>query len=551
MSELSGDRKLLQFSVGPVLCCADSVSIHRIIEPPEHLVHLPGHIKHPAIFRHEGRVVSVVDMRSLFGLPASGENEKLIIAETSAGVFGYWVDEVSTIVSDAEGKWGLLPSVVPRSLFDAAFSLQGKLILHVDFEKLVNADATPWVYESGLYSEEAVEEQPDQEAQMEEPAASHDEHRSQIKRPDIPPPTKQHVEPRRAQAPLSKQAASAPPRTSVQPRPVTPRVTEPVTGRTEKQFSAPVSRADTPVPHPAVSIKESRPQDSSPYQEPVMKERLQEDREESSSWLLPGFVGLVFILGIAYLVMTLFSDPVKVIPVSKNSTEVKQSVDDKGSGPAVTPEESGEDQVDPIQAEIQVIEIPASPVEQSSEAKPEQEKPDAQEVGASSITRDGDIVTITVYEDVAPDVIDEQKAAENLISEPQEAMQPEFYDQPPEQEMTDPVVKTVAQEYLGVVWSHARQSLVDSSQKISAAEGSEDVEPESVQMPIPLKPVLRVEEVTHIVVKGDTLWDIAKRYINDPFRYPELARLSKIRNPDLIYPGDRVRIRIIRHANGL
>jgi nucleoid-associated protein YgaU len=70
-------------------------------------------------------------------------------------------------------------------------------------------------------------------------------------------------------------------------------------------------------------------------------------------------------------------------------------------------------------------------------------------------------------------------------------------------------------------------------------------------MPISLKPVLRVEEVTHIVVKGDTLWDIANRYINDPFRYPELARLSKIRNPDLIYPGDRVHIRIIRHANGL
>ncbi len=49
-------------------------------------------------------------------------------------------------------------------------------------------------------------------------------------------------------------------------------------------------------------------------------------------------------------------------------------------------------------------------------------------------------------------------------------------------------------------------------------------------------------EIIHIVVKGDTLWDIAARYVHDPFRYPELARLSRIRNPDLIYPGDRVRI---------
>lgn len=49
-------------------------------------------------------------------------------------------------------------------------------------------------------------------------------------------------------------------------------------------------------------------------------------------------------------------------------------------------------------------------------------------------------------------------------------------------------------------------------------------------------------EIVHLVVKGDTLWHIAQRYVNDPFRYPELARLSNIRNPDLIYPGDRVRI---------
>ena len=50
--------------------------------------------------------------------------------------------------------------------------------------------------------------------------------------------------------------------------------------------------------------------------------------------------------------------------------------------------------------------------------------------------------------------------------------------------------------------------------------------------------------VTHVVVKGDTLWDIAEEYVKDPFRYPELAELSKIKNPDLIYPYDLVRIHI-------
>jgi nucleoid-associated protein YgaU len=50
------------------------------------------------------------------------------------------------------------------------------------------------------------------------------------------------------------------------------------------------------------------------------------------------------------------------------------------------------------------------------------------------------------------------------------------------------------------------------------------------------------QEHVHLVVPGDTLWHIARRYLGDPFRYAELAKLSRIKNPDLIYPGDIVRI---------
>lgn len=48
--------------------------------------------------------------------------------------------------------------------------------------------------------------------------------------------------------------------------------------------------------------------------------------------------------------------------------------------------------------------------------------------------------------------------------------------------------------------------------------------------------------IVHRVVPGDTLWDIAGHYRGDPFQYPEPARLSRIHDPDLIYPGDSVRI---------
>ncbi len=57
-------------------------------------------------------------------------------------------------------------------------------------------------------------------------------------------------------------------------------------------------------------------------------------------------------------------------------------------------------------------------------------------------------------------------------------------------------------------------------------------------------PQTQLRVVTHVVVKGDTLWDIAEAYVNNPFRYPELAELSNIKDPDLIYPYEHVRIHI-------
>lgn len=57
-----------------------------------------------------------------------------------------------------------------------------------------------------------------------------------------------------------------------------------------------------------------------------------------------------------------------------------------------------------------------------------------------------------------------------------------------------------------------------------------------------LPSVSEEKTIVHIVAKGDTLWAIANRYVRDPWRYPELAKLSNIKNPHRIYPGNKVKI---------
>ena len=51
-------------------------------------------------------------------------------------------------------------------------------------------------------------------------------------------------------------------------------------------------------------------------------------------------------------------------------------------------------------------------------------------------------------------------------------------------------------------------------------------------------------EVTHVVKKGDTLWDLAKEYLKDPFRWPDVFERNTdvVENPHWIYPGETIRI---------
>lgn len=84
---------------------------------------------------------------------------------------------------------------------------------------------------------------------------------------------------------------------------------------------------------------------------------------------------------------------------------------------------------------------------------------------------------------------------------------------------------------------------------ISMIFASSAVKADEVQVPLnsdeaqPQTEKAVEETFTYTIVPRDTLWDISGKFLKNPFRWPKIWKLNPyIKNPDLIYPGNVVRI---------
>lgn len=98
--------------------------------------------------------------------------------------------------------------------------------------------------------------------------------------------------------------------------------------------------------------------------------------------------------------------------------------------------------------------------------------------------------------------------------------------------------------FLSIVLLAAALTGCGSAPQKPAPEPASQAQPYSMEQPAPepQKPVIKHDyPERYVVKKGDTLWDIAKRFLNDPWLWPQVWHINPdIRNPHLIYPGEVV-----------
>ncbi len=72
------------------------------------------------------------------------------------------------------------------------------------------------------------------------------------------------------------------------------------------------------------------------------------------------------------------------------------------------------------------------------------------------------------------------------------------------------------------------------------ATGTETPQPLATQTPTPeeTNPNEAISQATYKVVKGDSLWKIAVRAYGDGYKWVQIAKENKLKNPNLIHPGN-------------
>lgn len=549
-------QSLLTFRVGPVLCCAPSFPVRSIITPPK-LTHPPGtDPSSPGIFKHGSHIVKVLDLRQKFGIEQSEQTQpgNLIITVFEEESFAFWVDQILDVFDFPSEGWGALPAAIPRGVFSRTLLLNKKIHLYSEFEKLATINDLGYLkhYIQQLKKQQEEKETEQHQSTSTLKSSSHVKTNEVVLKPNTETKnvqTKKEDQPKHIEQKISKTSSLA----------KTPRVAVSKNTTSVKEVKEVKEVKTTPVIQPLVNTSITKAPTPTPTQRKIKNKTYNKKPEViiekksiitkqpfSSSTSIPttedepSSFGIIFFFililatlgaGIYYLFISTVAsnndDDKYVLEKTNINTHSQIDYSIKETHRLEEPNlENNTSLQDEITSNAEVLITDTSAEKDNKpfnndnkddvdELLPKQKLPEKNENNsvtndveettyrADIIQQDNDII-ITLHQPIS-----EEKPAQDEV-----AIIPQ---QPDENEVNEKLVETSAVN------------------ELKKDELEQNIKPEKI-----------ITEVIHTVVKGDTLWAIAKKYVNDPFLYPELARLSNIKNPHRIYPGNRVRIRFIK-----
>jgi len=546
MAQLEDNNALLIYRVGPVLCCAPTLPIETLITPPT-LTHPPGSSEtHPGIFRHDGKLIRLTDLRQLFGVEPQDRTQpgRIIVCQLDEKYVGFLVDEIIDVIKMPSKGWGQLAPSLSGGVFSKSLLFNEKIYLYTELEKLQQVRNTgflkPWIEhlhkEAQDHEKESIKTHTPTDGlgstnKTNSPNADPTPVKTTATTEAIAPPTSNPVLTATSSEP-GDDSATTQPTAAPLPEPPEP-ITKPAAPTAEqlKASTSTAARKSRPTDSqatipPASSLFENSPAEKKTSVIKPVTESPSAHREQSThaSSLAPttnppaadnashqdtnmaennNHSGLLFFI-LLFIGTGLISTYIYLRPN-------QESPPDKLSMP-IAPLAS-------MQKEKPVI----------TKVEPELEKMPTTPPISTVNTR---VEKISANEVTAPPKPQSNESNYHAAIEQQ-------HNEPGTNEITIILSTPNSNKVI-----HSETNISTTKQRPAVNDESLTAKPIVVIDPQINKVISKQhrDQIVHTVVKGDTLWHIAQRYIHNPFRYPELARLNKIHNPDLIYPGDRVRI---------
>jgi len=481
-------HSLVTFRVGSILCCAPCLYVKSIITPPAKFTQPPGSNKAtPGIFKHGSHIVKVIDLRQKFCVTEKSEKGNLIIIIFNDESFAFWVDQIIDVFDFPSKGWSGLPAGIPKDAFIRTLVLNEKIHLYTEFEKLITTGELSYFKNYSQKKETAKKE----------------------------PVIKQNVK-----KTINENHNKTAPSPSIEKK------TVPTTNLTKAELKTNTVISNTKkIPHQKIKVTEENTRQTN-----LLTER--KNNEEKINKVL-----------------------IKPTASIKTTKEQQKTDDNKTLKPSIEKttltEEESPAHVFKI---IFVLLIFLTAAALYFLYPPESDL---------TITQKNKIVELELIEDTAID----DETLDNAIEITPPPMLPATTEHKTEETTSNKIIPQVTEtkkEIVDKITPHPEEIKKETIEKISSHP--EEIKKEAAEKMSPHYAEIKKEEkkvvikvytpqavkkkikplVIHTVIKGDTLWAITKKYINNPFRYPELAALNKIKNPHRIYPGDQVQIRFIQ-----